>query len=332
MRGVSFTGDWIVDVQKFVVNEEPYACWDWELREKNIEFLEGIDATYYKYIAKINSENIDKEDRHRAALSLRLAYSQGLETLFSLICSAIQAPHCSVGWLLSYQNCELIKIVNNVHMRKRIFSRFKDKNISWKIFSKYVHSNFDYSSEKISWIQDGFGLLWTRFANDFLDKGFSQEYNSAKHGLRTKLGGFSISIGEEEVRGTPAPPEKMVSLGGSEFGTSYFTIEKIIDDKKTHFRPRRQSRNWQPENLISGLCLISMSINNVISFLRILNGIDPAKCLFENPDSKDAFNLPWGKTVGVNSSSMDTVVKCSDIVPCSKESILNSYEDNTKKT
>ena len=32
---------------KFVVHENPYVCWDWELKKKNLEFLEGIDPEYY---------------------------------------------------------------------------------------------------------------------------------------------------------------------------------------------------------------------------------------------------------------------------------------------
>lgn len=321
-----------MNVIKFVVDKKPYACWDWELKEKNLEFLEGIDATYYNYIADAHSEHIDKDDKHRAALSLRLSYSQGLETLFSLICSAVQAPHCSIGWLLKYQNTDLSNVVENIHNRKRMYTRFKENNIGWEIFSKAVHSYFNYDKEKITWIQDGFSKLWRKFAYDFLDKKFSQEYNSAKHGLRTRLGGFNLSIGEEEGRGTPAPPGKMCSLGGSEFGTSYFVIEKIVGDKNINFRPRRQLRNWQPENLIFGLHLISMSINNVISFLKILNGVSGDKCIFKNPDSKDKFDLPWKKSVGVFNVNMDTVIGRDDIEPCNKESILKSYEDQTIKS
>lgn len=32
---------------EFVIDETPYACWDWDLRKKNLEFLDGIDADYF---------------------------------------------------------------------------------------------------------------------------------------------------------------------------------------------------------------------------------------------------------------------------------------------
>ena len=87
---------------KFVINDIAFACWDWELGRKNIEFLEGIDSEYFAYVANLHIMHInDDENKHRAALSLRLAYSHGLETLFALLCSAVQAPQCTIGWVLN---------------------------------------------------------------------------------------------------------------------------------------------------------------------------------------------------------------------------------------
>ena len=103
-----------MQVVQFVIDETPYACWDWELTRKNLEFLEGIDADYFRYVAETNGANLEGEDKHRAALSLRLAYSQGLETLFALLCSAVQAPQCVVGWMLSYKNEELQQLVQKI--------------------------------------------------------------------------------------------------------------------------------------------------------------------------------------------------------------------------
>jgi hypothetical protein len=37
----------MMQVIKFMVDESPYACWDWELERKNLEFLEGIDSEYF---------------------------------------------------------------------------------------------------------------------------------------------------------------------------------------------------------------------------------------------------------------------------------------------
>ena len=153
----------------------------------------------------------------------------------------------------------------------------------------------------------------------------AQEYNSAKHGLRTSLGGFSLRVGLEETPGIPAPRDKMQSLGGSVFGTSYFTVEKIIDNKRLNFRPRSHSRNWDPENLANGLVLLSMSINNIISFLRIAYGVSASSCKFSTPSSRDAFDTPWQNPVGVEDINFDTLLSHSDIVPCTKDEVIQSY-------
>jgi hypothetical protein len=56
------------------------------LQKKNLEFLEDIDADYFSYVAELNAARIeDADDKHRAALSLRLAYSQGLGLLAFLL-------------------------------------------------------------------------------------------------------------------------------------------------------------------------------------------------------------------------------------------------------
>lgn len=85
----------------FVVNETPFVCWDWDLQEKNPDFLRGIDARFYQYVVGSNIEHLNGEHKHRAALSIRLAYSQALETLFALLGALVQAPACPLGWLLS---------------------------------------------------------------------------------------------------------------------------------------------------------------------------------------------------------------------------------------
>lgn len=311
----------------FAINETPYTCWDWDLKKKNLEFLEGVDADYFEYVAEVNAPHLKSDDNHRAALSIRLAYSQGLETLFALLCSMIQAPQCVIGWMLSYKNVELKQIVEKISRGKDVYSRLRDRRTTWGLLAKHVHSRMPYEPEKKEWIQEGFGRAWARFAREFVDEKMTQEYNSGKHGLRTRHGGFSLQVGLEETPGVPAPPENMTTIGGSVYGTSYFTVVRIIDNQRLNFRPRRQARNWNPENLINGLVLLSMSINNVVSFLKILNGVPGVKCKFLNPSAKDEFDDPWKNSVGVSESNMDTVVNPSDIRPCSKDEVIESYNE-----
>ncbi len=309
----------------FVVNETPYACWDWELQRKNLEFLDGIDAEYFKYAAEANLGHLEGDNKHRAALALRLSYSQGLETLLALLCSLVQSPECVIGWMLSYKNSELRNVVRKISDREDVYSMLKDKPVTWELLARHVHSPLNFDEEKRKWIQKGFKHLWSQFAHDFLDESSSNEYNSAKHGMRARAGGFYLAVGPEENPGVPAPPEKMQSLGGSEFGTSFFIRERIVENNNTNFRPRRHSRNWHPENLANGLILLSTSINNVVDFLRMINGVKPEKCRFMTPNSEAAFEQPWKHSVGVNNASFDLIIKPSDISPFAKKDILSTY-------
>lgn len=250
-----------------MVDESPYACWDWELEKKNLEFLEGIDSEYFSYTAATNIANIENDEKHKAATALRLAYSHGLETLFALLCSAIQAPQCSIGWMLSYKNYQLYRLVHKISKREEIYTRFRERPVSWRKLSDHVHANLGYDKEKVEWIQKGFGHLWNSFAGEFMEANFTNEYNGLKHGLRSKPGGFHLAVGREDTFGVPPPREKMVSLGGSTFGSTYFVQEYPTLNDKINFRPRRHSRNWNPHNLVNGLILISMSIQNISSWL-----------------------------------------------------------------
>jgi len=164
------------------------------------------------------------------------------------------------------------------------------------------------------------------FASDFLDVKMTQEYNAGKHGLRTKPGGFYLQIGREPKPGVAPSPEKMMPISGSVFGTSAFIPKKIIDNNRINLRPCRQAMNWDPQNLAKGLVLLSMSINNVVSFLRIKNGAPGNKCKFFNPDSKDQFDAPWGFSAGYSSIGMDTVIHPSDIKAYDKKDVIDSYE------
>ncbi len=316
-----------MEVIKFAVDEKPYACWDWELQEKNLEFLEGIDPGYFKYVSEINIGNIDNDYKHKAAIALRLAFSHGLETLFALLCSVVQAPQCSIGWLLSYNNYQLNNLVNKISNNEPCHTLFIKSPVTWNDLAKCIHSNLGYEKEKVEWIQNGFGKVWTRFAREFTDVNTSLEYNGIKHGLRARPGGFHLAIGPEETHGVPAPPEKMQSLGGSTFGSTYFVKEHTITNDKLNFRPRRNSRNWSPQNIAYGLFFISMSIQNITSWLRVYNGASQNKCTFEHPTSIDAFELPWKESVGVTHASFDLIIEAAHIKPFTQEEILNHYKE-----
>jgi len=181
-----------MEVVKFVIYETPYACWDWELKEKNLEFLEGIDAGYFSYVASLNSDHVEGDDKHRAAVCLRLAYSHGLEALFALLCSAVQAPQCAVGWVLNYRNSDLLSLVRKISNKEPVYTRFKQTPVTWELLAKHIHGGLSYEEGKRMWIQKGFGRLWAWFAREFVDENMALEYNGIKHGLRARPGDFIL--------------------------------------------------------------------------------------------------------------------------------------------
>jgi len=212
----------------FVINETPYAYWGYNLKEENINFLKSIDSEYLNYTKFIHVPNLEKEDNLRASIAILIAYHHALELLFSLLCSLIQQPIFSVGWLLSYKNFELKLLVDKISQNKSIYSKLNTKNVNWSTISELVFSYFP-DNEKKDWLIKIFGNLWFKLAKDFTDDKNSQEYNSIKHGFRAALGGTKAFLGAEEIIGTPAPIENMKVLGDDIYGTSYNYKSKLFN-------------------------------------------------------------------------------------------------------
>lgn len=310
----------------FAVNERGFAFSDWELRKKNIEFLEGIDPGYYSYIASTSLEKLKSENKHYAALSLRISYYQGLETLFALIAATVQAPNCPLGWMLTYRNEDLSEVVKKISFESDLHTRLELDYVSWERLAILIHSYVNVEENEKKSVSEKFGFAWRGLASDFLDTNHEAEYNSAKHGLRVRSGGFSLSLGKADVWGVSAPPEKMECLGGSEHGTSFFVKAKISERDKANFKPNRISLNWHPQNLLYGLELISASINNVVAYLKFLNGVEPAQCLFLRLDD-DCFDKPWEMDCGPISWNCYKTLEPCHVHLFSKEEIMESYSN-----
>jgi len=71
---------------------------------------------------------LDGEYKIDAAIALRMAYSQGLETLFAFLGAAVQAPDCVVGYLLRYENRDLNSLIDKIrHNSRRAAGRSTDR-------------------------------------------------------------------------------------------------------------------------------------------------------------------------------------------------------------
>lgn len=319
-----------------VVDERPFCIWDQDLEKRSLNFLENLDPSYFGYMADVHLQNIGKSDdakskeSQHAALALRATYSQALETLFALISAGLQAPRCVPAWLYLYTNHELRSVIDKIHNRKHLISQVKMNRLSWTYVSEIVLQCLVIEDkEKETAIKKGFAHLWSRFASDFLDDKFTNEYNSIKHGLRIRPGGFYVAMGLQDHPGSPVPAEKMRLMGKSDFGSSYIATEKI-GKLSHHLQMKHHFQNWSPEDMAWGLHMISMSITNVQSALKILNGVNPENIQFHWPSDLSSLLEPWKRShrIGVTSMSGLTIQIQPDFIDAfPKERILSDYTD-----
>lgn len=162
-----------------MVDDEPYCLWNENLRERNLELLSRIDPEYFEYVANTNfslidEKETDKRTRQYAAISLRAAYSQGLETLFALLCATVQTPECIVGWMLKYGINDLENVVRKINNNEFSRSRVNALPVTWKIISETIFSFVDIKDkENFSPYIEKFANLWKNFAYEFVKPSFS---------------------------------------------------------------------------------------------------------------------------------------------------------------
>jgi hypothetical protein len=318
----------------FLVDERPFCLWDIDLKRRSLEFLESLDPSYFEYVANVNLQNVgdgddarSKESQH-AALAMRTAYSQALETLFALISASIQAPRCVPAWINLYRSYELRNVIDKIHHYKPLLSQIKFEILEWSSVSDIIFQSLVLEDkEKEVAIKTGFARLWSRFASDFLDEGFTREYNSIKHGLRVRPGGFSFAMGPQSKLGVPA--KKMTLLGKSDFGSGYLTADKI-GDINHHLQMKQHHRNWNPDDIAWGIQMASMSISNVKSSIKILNGVHPEQIQFTWPADLALLLEPWKHShhIGVTSmSGFEILIQPNYIEPFSREKIISNYKE-----
>ena len=318
----------------FVVDDRPLCIWDMDLNKRSIDFLDSLDPEYYEFIADNALAVIAKEEdeknkqAQRAALLLRFTYSQALETHFALLMSAIQATRCVPAWINEYKTSELYNLIRKIKNHTPILSHADKDILSWKNISEafFVNIVCEDKEREIA-IKEAFANLWSQLSFDFLDEGFREEYNFIKHGFRARSGGFNLAVGVTQKTGTAS--NAMTLLGKSNFGTSYLANRRI-GDNKDHIILENNNRNWDPEHIANKLKLISLSISNVVSALKIFNGIPANEVRFHWPNDIDLINelLKNSKVFGVTSmSSFDVTIRPDFIDPFSKSQILTNFKE-----
>jgi hypothetical protein len=308
----------------FAVDDQPYCVWGWELRRRNQQYLTGVDHEYFDYLAKTHVVQLESTDSQRSAMALRAAYHHGLETLFTLICAALQAPGCVAAWILLSRSSDLRSLVSAVQGgHAKILNHLSLQEVSWTALSDRINIGSYEDPKRTEETKKLFAELWQRLASDFLNEEHIAEYNSIKHGYRAQAGGLTLMAGIEHEYGVAPPAEEMKLVGTSEFGSSFPSLV-FITDRKSHPNVRLKTRflNWQPVAIAHRLGLIACSINNVVSYLKILGKTDPKTVRFLRPEESSAFQGPWDVTKGLVGASIDIPVEVTDIRSYTREQIL----------
>jgi len=317
-----------IDNTLVVVNDEPYCIWEVNLIERNKEFIEGIDADYFKFISETF---IAIDDKKRESIALRIAYHHALETMFSFIGAFIQSPGCVYAWLAKCSTSTLRTVIERISKSdKTLYTYWNTQPLTWESITEIIFQWYCPETEKNKQTGLLFARLWQRLANEYLDQQHIDEYNSLKHGLRIKSGGFALAVGVEHEYGVPPPKEEMKTIGSSDCGTTYFKIESSGGEKGNRsLCSKRMSLNWRIEKVSLLTQLISMSIRNIVSALQIVNGIEANTVQFQRPIDDNAFEKPWEFHTGVISCNIDYAIDEQCIIPTTKEELLKKI--NTRQ-
>jgi hypothetical protein len=279
-----------------MIADTPYCFWGDNLTEDNIRFLKRLDSNYYHSVA-CKLETVFSDDQTSAIL-IRQLYFQSLECLFSMLFGYLQSPHYIIGWLNKYEPWQIRLCITKINNCTPIQTLFDGKIDSWKVISNQINAYF--TEEKRELLIEKYEKLWIKLANEYINSNFIAEYNSLKHGNRILPGGVFISVGAEHEYGIAPPPEEMHSIGGSKYGSTFFSSELVIHRKnKINYIVTEHTVNWDPGKLIGRLCLISNSINNIRSCSLIANGESPQNVRFENPQNIEAFDEVFESNIGV---------------------------------
>ena len=313
--------------------------WGHDLAGDNRRFLEALDPGYYWFAAREAADRLSAEpalehaDQLRAAMALRLAFGQGVETLMALLCALAQAPRFPVGWMLRYRNEELREIVEAIDVGRVFPHQLTSDAVSWVLLSAIVHGHIPGVAERLGLV-DKFATFWGRMAHELLSDSHQDEYNALKHGLRVMPGGFSVAFGIEKVPGQRAAPEDMQSLGGSAFGSSFTVPLKIVGAEKHHLRLSHRSRNWSWEVLAIDLQLISQSIGNVVSCLRVIAGAPPGTVRFGWPAERedDIFTRYQQFLVSIEHFATTDNVQAADIEAVGADEVRRLYDEGRRRS
>ncbi len=305
----------------FAVNDSPYCLWEGDIAGRNRDFLNGLDPEYFSYIL---DKHVESEDDKRALVALKSGLHHATETLFSLLGALVQAPNCAYAWIGRCSSTDLRTFVDRVTRGDAsLISKIQMPIVNWESIAAVVFYGYQPGSDRQAQTIERFGTLWRSLSHELLDQSAIDEYNALKHGFRIRSGGFILSVGTEHSYGVPPPATEMQMIGKSEYGATFLKIENLrAKQLGPHIRSRQTSINWSAERVILQFQLVCMSINNVVSGLKILNEYPAGSCKFLRPQEDADFDKPWSYSTGVPSMNVDFLLDEESLPAITKEELL----------
>jgi hypothetical protein len=297
--------------------------WDDYHDRTHTQFLQDIDPGYFSYVSQILHADLDGPNGMQAAIGLRSTYSHALESFFAILGAAIQAPHCPTGWLLKYQVSNLRSLVHRITNREPFYTKLRIDTGGWSEVVDSV-SPWREADEQFSETIAASARLWSVLARDYLDPQLHDEHNSLKHGHRVKSGSWFFAMGTEDTPGVPAPAERMRTVAQSNYGSTFIRPVRI---KPKHWSFEEQRINWNPSVFAKRIPLIVHSIDNVLSFLKLANGLSPDKlqiALLTTDEVEEAILNPDHST-SVRFSIRHSNFTSEDVPDPTKEEMIETY-------
>lgn len=290
----------------YAVVDEPFCLWEDDVQAKALEFLDHIDPGYFEYLALQGQRSMqDVEHKKHAMAAMRIGFFHGAETLFLLIGALLQAVNAPHAFLAQCWPAQLRTLLKRIGSGTPIdLLCWKGALPSWALVGRIVcrgsHANLGQAENNAQL----FASFWARLAAEYLDQAQIDEHNSLKHGFRVGHGGVRIAIGSPGVE--RLDDTQFTELGGSRDGTVFYRIMHAGGEEKGN--QSRASRtvfvNWTPESVAIALQLISCSITNVVSMLKLHNGALPTEVKFRRFQSDAAFTRPWETSPRVRNFEM----------------------------
>ncbi|UYV12420.1 MAG: hypothetical protein NCW75_14110 [Phycisphaera sp.] len=328
-----------------VVGERPLVLLGTNTDYDNLNYLRAFEVDYFSSVAALFCDEFehteDQGQRSKCATAIRSTYGHAIESLMAIIGAATQAPHGVGLWLNEYTLRDLRHVVSCVRNSTPAYFKLTTKQnqltdgksrLTWNELSNLVHSHCQaWDADKRTRISDGFASFWQRVSSDFMDEHQQREYNSIKHGVRVRPGGFTLRITPERTFGV-IDESATSHISGGKYGTTYLTTELFNGRPKHCKRVRHDSVVWDPRALIQRLQLVSMSIQNIMSALRlaVYKDVKPdgTGCLFRAPVDHGAWTDCWRRPNTFRSRFSDEFGTIESDFP-TKAEVLKAYSQGS---